>query len=106
MVQNTVLTLYCLRMQKIFSTRLEEAAINEVARMARKRGISKRKFLEDAIYSHARHLSGEDSSDIWSETLGSWRRREKTQTTIRTARRKFQQSIERHQRKRHARLRR
>ena len=95
-------------MQKIFSTRLEEATINEIERLSRRLGISKRRFLEDAIGRHARELNAHDAPgrDIWSETLGAWRRREKMETTIRRARRAFQRGFSRHHRADHARVRR
>ncbi len=101
-----LLTLYCLRMQKIFSTRLDEATISEIERVTARRRISKRRFLEDAIRLHAQRLKAEDETDVWSETMGAWRRRERPTTTIRTARRAFQEAFERHQKKRRARLRR
>jgi hypothetical protein len=87
-------------MQKIFSTRLEEATIDEIGRLARRLGISKQQFLEDAIGRHARELKKQEvpGNDVWSETLGAWRRREKVETTIRRARRAFQRGfVRRHQ---------
>ena len=93
-------------MQKILSARLEEAAIAELERVTRKRAISKRRFLEEAIYLHARNLTHQDEQDIWTETLGAWRRRERAAATIRDTRRAFQKALERHHRKRHARVRR
>ena len=92
-------------MQKVFATRLEEAVINEMERVTRKKGISKRQFLEQAICQYAKSLSTEDQSDIWSETQGAWRRREGPEITARQARRHFQHAMERHHRKRNARLR-
>ncbi len=92
-------------MQKIFSTRLEEGVINELERVTRRKGMSKRQFLEQAICQYAKRLSKEDQSDIWSETRGAWRRREQAGVTARRARRHFQQAMERHHKKRNARLR-
>jgi hypothetical protein len=94
-------------MQKIFSTRLEEATIDEMNRIARRLGISKRRFLEEAILHRTRELSGDSAGDdVWSETLGAWRRAEAATTTIRRARRAFQGTFTRHQRARDARVRR
>jgi len=95
-------------MQKIFSTRLEEATINEIERLARRLGISRRQFLEDAVDRHARELNAEDAPgrDVWSETLGAWRRSEKVETTIRRARRALQRGFNRHHRAGDARIRR
>ena len=66
-------------MQKIFSTRLDEATLNEMDRVTRKLGLSKREFLE-----------------VWAETLGAWQRRESGATTIRQARQTFRRSFGRH----------
>ena len=103
-----VLTLSCLRMQKVFSSRLEEGTINEIERLSRRLGISRRQFIEDAIRRHARELHDEEAPgrDIWSETLGAWNRRENVETTIRRARRSFQRGFLRHHRAPNARVRR
>lgn len=93
-------------MQKIFSARLDEAAIDEMDRVTRKLGISKRQFLEEAIQLRAAGLSREEHGDVWSDTLGAWQRREDGATTIRRARRVFQRSFERHDGVRRARVRR
>lgn len=92
-------------MQKIFSTRLDEATLNEMERATQKLGMSKRQFLEEAIHLRVQRLSGDDE-DVWAETLGAWRRPEKPETTIRRARQAFQRAFERHHRAPHARVRR
>ena len=94
-------------MQKIFSTRLEEATIDELNRTARRLGISKRQFLEDAIQMRARQVQGNVAgADVWAETLGVWQRTEAPATTMRRARRAFTGSMARHHRSAHARVRR
>jgi hypothetical protein len=95
-------------MQKIFSTRLEEATINEIERLARRLGISKRQFLEDAIGQHANEINARETAnrDIWTETLGAWQRPEKPDATVRRTRRAFQRSFTRHHRLDRARVRR
>ena len=90
---------------KIFSTRLDEATLNEMERVTRRLGISKRRFLEDAIQQRVRGLVSEQHADIWADTLGAWQRKEPAGTTIRRARRVFQRAFERHHRARHARVR-
>ena len=82
-------------MQKVFSTRLDEATLNEMERVARKLGMSKRQFLEEAIHLRVERLSRDEQGDVWSETLGAWRRRESGATTIRQARRAFRHAFER-----------
>jgi hypothetical protein len=83
-------------MDKVFSARVDEAVLDEMNRVTRKLRITKRKFLEEAIRSRAQQLSREDDADIWAETLGAWKRKESATTLIRTARRRFQRSFERH----------
>ncbi|MSO35573.1 MAG: hypothetical protein EXQ50_06560 [Acidobacteria bacterium] len=84
-------------MQKIFSTRLDEATLNEMERATRKLGMSKRQFLEEAIQLRVDRLTRDEQGDVWSETLGAWQRSESGATTIRRARRAFQHGFARHQ---------
>jgi hypothetical protein len=93
-------------MDKIFSARIDEAALDEMERVTRRLKMTKRRFLEEAIHIRARQLGGEDSADVWSETLGAWKRGERAETTIRKARGEFQRNFERHHGERHARVRR
>lgn len=83
-------------MQKIFSTRLEEATLEELERATRQLGISKRQFLEEAIRLRAQALTRAAGDDVWAETLGAWRRSASPQTTSRQARSAFRRSFERH----------
>lgn len=85
-------------MQKVFSARIDEAVLNELERVTRQRGISKRQFLEEAVLKHAAEISDQADGDIWSDTLGAWRRREQPGTTIRRARQAFRRSFSRHHR--------
>ncbi|MGH9366942.1 MAG: hypothetical protein ACRD3M_04630, partial [Thermoanaerobaculia bacterium] len=91
---------------KIFSARLDEAALDEMERVTRKLKMTKRRFLEEAIHLRARQLSEGEDGDVWSETLGAWRRRERPEATIRRARQEFQRAFERLRRERRARVRR
>jgi hypothetical protein len=92
--------------EKIFSVRLGEAALDELERVSRRLNMTKKKFLEQAIHMCAQQLGQRDSEDIWSETLGAWNRRERAETTIRRSRAAFRRSFQRHHRGRGARLRR
>lgn len=83
-------------MDRIFSTRLDEATLDELSRVAKRLGISKRKFLQEAIRLRAQQFSRQQDADVWAETLGAWRRREGARSTIRRVRRAFQGSFERH----------
>jgi hypothetical protein len=93
-------------MEKIFSARLDEAALDEMERVTRRLKMTKKKFLEQAIHLCARQLDQGASQDVWSETLGAWKRKERTETTIRKARKQFRRNFERHHRESHARVRR
>ncbi len=90
-------------MEKIFSARLDEAALDEMERVTRRLKMTKRRFLEEAIHLRAQQLGGGDT-DIWSETLGAWKRAERPETTILSARREFRRGFARHQRRKRARV--
>lgn len=85
-------------MEKIFSTRLDEALLNEMDRVTRRAGMTKKQFLEEAIRARARELSAPPGEDVWDETRGIWKRRERPAATVKAARSLFRRSIERHQR--------
>lgn len=86
-------------MDRIFSTRLDEATLDELNRVARRLGISKRQLLQEAIRLRSQQFSRQQNIDVWAETMGAWRRRKGAKSTIRRARRAFQQSLERHHRR-------
>ena len=86
-------------MDRIFSTRLDEATLDELSRVARRLGISKRQFLQEAIRLRAQQFNRRDDGDVWEETLGAWRRREGAGSTVRRGRREFRRSFERHHRR-------
>lgn len=85
-------------MGKVFSTRLDEAVLDELNRVARRLGITKRRFLEEAIRLRAGQSGAARNADVWAETLGAWRRRESAPAIIRRARRVFRRSVERRHR--------
>ena len=91
-------------MQKIFSARLDEAVLDEMHRVTRKLGMSKRQFLEEAIQLRARGLGGDAGDDVWADTLGAWRRAETPHATIRRARQAFRRAFDRRHRTSVARL--
>ncbi len=91
-------------MQKVFSTRLDEATLNEMERVTRKLGMSKRQFLEEAIQLRVERLNLAEQGDVWGETLGAWQRRESGATTIRRARAAFRHTFARRHGAGHARV--
>jgi hypothetical protein len=92
-------------MEKIFSARLDEAILDELDRVTRRLGVTKKQFLEEAIRLRAQQVSSDTEKDVWAETSGAWKRAEEPQATIRKARRAFRRSFDRHHRGRDARLR-
>ena len=86
-------------MDKIFSTRLDEAILDELNRVTRRLGVTKRRFLEEAIRLRAQQSGAAGDADVWAETLGAWRRRESAPAIVRRARRAFRRSFLRHHRR-------
>ena len=76
--------------------RVDEAAIDELDRAARRLGLSKKRLVEEAIRLRVGHANENEATDVWAETCGAWRRRESPTRTIREARRVFQAAVERH----------
>ncbi|MGA2261014.1 MAG: ribbon-helix-helix protein, CopG family [Acidobacteriota bacterium] len=91
-------------MDKVFSARLDETAIDELSRCARQLGLSKKQFLEEAIHLRAGQAGAAAGPDVWAETAGAWKRGEPVAATIRKARNEFRSTFLRHHRGKHARL--
>lgn len=91
-------------MDKVFSARLDEIAIDELNGCARRLGLSKKQFLEEAIRLRARQAGTAVGDDVWAETAGAWKRGESVATTVRKARKAFRGAFLRRHRGKHARL--
>ena len=87
-------------MDKVFSTRLDEAAIDEMERITRRLGMTKKKFMEDAIQLQAQRLGEGSGPYIWAETAGAWTRREAPEATVRIVKKAFRRTFARRQRPR------
>lgn len=85
-------------MDKIFSTRLNESVVVELERVTKRCGMTKKRFLEEAIHAHARQLSADEDSDVWSETFGAWKRKQSAGQTVKKARNAFRKTFQRHHR--------
>ena len=83
-------------MDKVFSTRLDATVVDELDRMSRRLGVSKKQLIEEAIRLRV-NRAGARTADVWEETCGAWRRRETPATTQRRARRAFESAMQRHQ---------
>ena len=69
-------------MDKIMSTRMDEAVIQHIGMLARKLGTSKKAVLESAVRYYAEKMETELGLDILSHTFGSWQRDESTAETV------------------------
>jgi hypothetical protein len=93
-------------MDRVFSTRLSEKVLGELERVTRRLGITKKEFLEEAIQLRAAQLEADAGQDVWSETLGAWKRDEPPSEIAATSRQEFERSFDRHRRRPDARVRR
>jgi hypothetical protein len=80
----------------VFSTRLDSQTVDELKRVTKRLGISKKQFLEEAIRLRVSRAGESEAADVWEETCGAWKRPESPRTTIRRARRAFEASMHRH----------
>lgn len=85
-------------MDKVISARIDASAAAEMDRVTRRAGITKKRFLEEAIRLRARQLDESSGRDVWDDTLGAWSRDEPAEATVVTARRAFERSMSRHRR--------
>jgi len=83
-------------LDKIISARLDPAAVDEMNRAARRLGVTKKRFLEEAIRLRAQQIVSGAAGDVWAETSGAWRRNEPVSTTVRRSRRAFNRAFNRH----------
>lgn len=83
-------------MDRVLATRLDGRVFDEMDRVVKARGISRKQFLEDVIRAGARRLGRQPSTDVWARTLGAWNRREPPQATVRRARSAFRRALARH----------
>ena len=86
-------------MDRVFSARLDEAVLDELDRVTKQLGMTKKEFLEDAIRSRAAEVNAHTARNVWRETLGAWKRREAPEITIRRIRKTVEGSLKRHQRR-------
>ena len=83
-------------MDKIMSTRMDEALIRRVGMLAKKMGMSKKAVLENAVRFYAERIEEEDGIDVLYQTCGCWNREESADETWRLARNKMRESQERY----------
>lgn len=85
-------------MDKIMSTRMDEAVIQRIGMLAKKLGTSKKAIIEEAVRNYAEKIEVEQGVDVFSQTCGSWQREESASDTVRSIKSTMRKSQERHKR--------
>ncbi len=85
-------------MDKIFSTRVDEAVIHRISYLARRLRTSKKQVIEKAVEAYAERVEREQKTSVVAQTAGAWRRNESPEQTIAEARATFQRSMDRYKR--------
>ncbi len=82
-------------MDKIMSTRMDEAVIRRIGMLAEILGTSKKAVLENAVRFYAEKIEAEAGLDVLSMTFGCWNRPESAEETFRIVRSEMRKSQER-----------
>ena len=85
-------------MDKIVSTRMDEAVIQHIGMLAKKLGTSKKAVLENAVRLYSEKIEAEQGVDILSHTFGSWQRDESSSESVKRIKDAMRKSQERHKR--------
>ncbi len=85
-------------MDKIMSTRMDEAVIQHINMLAKKLETSKKAVLENAVRYYAEKIETEQGLDILVHTFGSWQRDESTAETVKSIKDAMHKSQERYKR--------
>jgi predicted transcriptional regulator len=85
-------------MDKIMSTRMDEAVIQRIGMLAKKLRTSKKAVLENAIRHYAEKMEAEFDMDILENTCGSWCRDESAADMVHSIKEAMRKSQERHKR--------
>lgn len=85
-------------MDKIMSTRIDEAVIRHIDMLAKRLRTSKKAVLENAVRYYVEKLEAEEGFDVLTHTFGSWQRDESADETVRTIKESMRKSQERFKR--------
>jgi len=85
-------------MDKIMSTRMDEAIIRHIGMLAKKLGTSKKAVLESAVRHYAEKIEADQNFDVLTHTFGSWQRAGSVGETVRTIKSAMRKSQERYKR--------
>ena len=85
-------------MDKIMSTRIDEAVIRHIGMLAKRLGTSKKAVLENAVRYYVEKIEAEQGFDVLTHTFGSWQRDESAAETVQTIKDTMRKSQERYKR--------
>jgi len=85
-------------MDKIMSTRMDEAVIRRIGMLAKKLGTSKKAVLENAVRYYAEKIEAEQDFDVLTDTFGGWQRDDSAVETVQTIKDTMRKSLERYRR--------
>ena len=85
-------------MDKIMSTRMDEAVIRHIGMLAKKLGTSKKAVIENAVRYYAEKIEAEQDFDVLTDTFGSWQRDEGAAETVQTIKDSMRKSQQRYKR--------
>jgi len=85
-------------MDKIMSTRIDEAVIRHIGMLAKRLGTSKKAVLENAVRHYVEKIEAEQGFDVLTHTFGSWQRDKSAAETVRTIKETMRKSQERYKR--------
>ena len=85
-------------MDKIMSTRMDEAVIRHIGLLARRLGTSKKAVLENAVRYYAEKIEAEQGFDVLTHTFGSWQRDETAAETVQAIKDTMRKSQQRYKR--------
>ena len=85
-------------MDKIMSTRMDEAVIRHIDMLAKKLGMSKKAVLENAVHCYAEKIESDEGFDALTATFGSWKRDQSAGETVEAIKDTMRKSQERYKR--------
>ena len=83
-------------MDKILSTRLDEAIVQRISNLAKQLNTSKKQVIEKSILLFAAKVEDEKNTDIFKQTFGSWDRKESAEQIVQEVKEQFKASMQRH----------
>ena len=85
-------------MDKIMSTRIDEAVIRLIDMLAKRFGTSKKAVLENAVRYYVEKIEAEQGFDVLTHTFGSWQRDKSAAKTVHTIKETMRKSQGRYKR--------